>query len=72
LGRPPRRHTDTSYGTEHNLTQELVALGHEVTLFASGDSITAANLAPCCTQALRLDSAAATLCPFIPTFMDLD
>jgi hypothetical protein len=62
----PCRHTDTSYGTERilsYLTEELVALGHEVTLFASGDSITAANLSPCCTQALRLDSAAVSLCP---------
>ena len=34
-------------GTErivHWLTEELVALGHEVTLFASGDSQTSANL----------------------------
>ena len=26
------------HGNEPNLTEELVALGHEVTLFASGDS----------------------------------
>jgi glycosyltransferase involved in cell wall biosynthesis len=38
------------------LTEELVRQGHEVTLFASGDSITAANLVPCCPQALRLDA----------------
>ncbi len=36
------------------LTEALVAEGHDVTLFASGDSITAANLAACCPQALRL------------------
>ena len=29
------------------LTEELVELGHEVTLFASGDSITGANLVRC-------------------------
>ncbi|UPT62259.1 MAG: glycosyltransferase family 4 protein [Hyphomonadaceae bacterium JAD_PAG50586_4] len=36
------------------LTEELVAQGHDVTLFASGDSITAAELDPCSPQALRL------------------
>src|SRR6478752_6668617 len=29
------------------LTEELVAEGHEVTLFASGDSTTSAKLVPC-------------------------
>jgi glycosyltransferase involved in cell wall biosynthesis len=38
------------------LTEELVRLGHLVTLFASGDSLTAARLVPGCTKALRLDS----------------
>ena len=37
------------------LTEELVSQGHDVTLFASGDSITRARLAPVCDQALRLD-----------------
>ena len=37
------------------LTEELVRQGHDVTLFASGDSVTAANLAPMWPQALRLD-----------------
>jgi glycosyltransferase involved in cell wall biosynthesis len=37
------------------LTEELVALGHDVTLFASGDSRTAATLAPAWPRALRLD-----------------
>ena len=36
------------------LTEELVAQGHDVTLFASGDSITAAELDPCSPRALRL------------------
>jgi glycosyltransferase involved in cell wall biosynthesis len=39
------------------LTEELVALGHDVTLFASGDSITAANLEPMWPRALRLDGS---------------
>jgi glycosyltransferase involved in cell wall biosynthesis len=38
------------------LTDELVARGHEVTLFASGDSITSAKLESIHPQALRLDS----------------
>jgi glycosyltransferase involved in cell wall biosynthesis len=45
-------------GTErvvHSLTEELVAMGHDVTLFASGDSITSATLAPMRREALRLD-----------------
>jgi glycosyltransferase involved in cell wall biosynthesis len=36
------------------LTEELVRQGHEVTLFASGDSQTAATLIPCCPRGLRL------------------
>ncbi len=38
------------------LTEELVRLGHDVTLFASGDSLTTARLVPACKRALRLDS----------------
>lgn len=37
------------------LTEELVAQGHDVTLFASGDSVTAAELAPVVPRALRLN-----------------
>ncbi|CAB4243435.1 Glycosyl transferase [Methylacidimicrobium sp. AP8] len=36
------------------LTEELVRQGHEVTLFASGDSTTSAKLVPCSDRALRL------------------
>ena len=36
------------------LTDSLVALGHEVTLFASGDSTTSARLVPCAPSGLRL------------------
>ena len=45
-------------GTERvvsNLTEELVRQGHEVTLFASGDSRTAADLVACTDLALRLN-----------------
>ncbi len=39
------------------LTEELVGLGHDVTLFASGDSITSAKLQAAWPRALRLDPA---------------
>jgi glycosyltransferase involved in cell wall biosynthesis len=45
-------------GTErvvHYLTEELVKMGHDVTLFASGDSVTSAELFPVVNEALRLD-----------------
>lgn len=47
-------------GTErvvHYLTEELVQLGHEVVLFAAGDSCSSAQLVPACPRALRLDAA---------------
>jgi len=47
-------------GTErvvHWLTEELVALGHDVTLFASGDSHTSAKLESIWPRALRLDGS---------------
>jgi len=37
------------------LTEELISLGHDVTLFASGDSVTKAKLEPIWPRALRLD-----------------
>ena len=37
------------------LTEELVDMGHDVTLFASADSLTNAHLVPACSQALRMD-----------------
>src|SRR6266480_4568231 len=36
------------------LVDELVQLGHDVTLFSSGDSATGATLIPVCPRALRL------------------
>jgi glycosyltransferase involved in cell wall biosynthesis len=39
------------------LTDELVSLGHDVVLFASGDSHTSANLESCWPKALRLDGS---------------
>jgi glycosyltransferase involved in cell wall biosynthesis len=62
---PPRLYGGTERIVSY-LTEELVRLGHDVTLFASGDSITTAELAPCCTRALRLD---ATVRDSVPHFM---
>jgi glycosyltransferase involved in cell wall biosynthesis len=39
------------------LTEELVRQGHEVTLYASGDSITSASLVACSPRSLRLDKS---------------
>lgn len=53
---PPRLYG----GTERivsNLTEELVRQGHDVTLFASGDSLTSARLVACSDVALRLNPA---------------
>jgi glycosyltransferase involved in cell wall biosynthesis len=51
-------------GTERvvsNLTEELVRRGHDVTLFASGDSCTSANLVACAPRGLRFDAEAPDL-----------
>jgi len=52
---PPRRYGGTERIVSY-LTEELVRLGHDVTLFASADSVTAAKLRPFAERALRLDS----------------
>ena len=51
---PPKLYGGTERIVSY-LTEELVATGHEVTLFAAGDSVTAATLAPVVPRALRLD-----------------
>ena len=51
---PPALYGGTERVVAH-LTNELVSLGHEVTLFASGESRTRAELVPMCTRPLRLD-----------------
>jgi len=51
---PPRLYGGTERIVSY-LTEELVELGHDVTLFASADSITAANLVGCAPVALRLE-----------------
>jgi glycosyltransferase involved in cell wall biosynthesis len=51
---PPRLYGGTERVVFY-LTEELVRLGHDVTLFASGDSQTSARLVACAPRALRLD-----------------
>lgn len=62
-------------GTErvvHYLTEELVKEGHDVTLFASGDSCTAAKLVATVEQALRLNPFCEdTLAPHIVQIEDV-
>ena len=52
---PPRLYGGTERIVSY-LTDELVRLGHDVTLFATADSITAAELVGCASTALRLDA----------------
>jgi len=51
---PPRLYGGTERVVSF-LTEELVAQGHDVTLFASGDSVTSAKLRSVWPRALRLD-----------------
>src|SRR6202007_139607 len=51
---PPKCYGGTERVVSY-LTEELVRQGHEVTLFASGDSVTTASLVPACRRSLRLD-----------------
>src|SRR6185437_12241462 len=52
---PPRLYGGTERVVSY-LTEELVELGHDVTLFASGDSLTQAELVPMVPRALRLEA----------------
>jgi hypothetical protein len=51
---PPKYYGGTERVVSY-LSEELVRQGHEVTLFASGDSVTKARLVAPCRRALRLD-----------------
>jgi glycosyltransferase involved in cell wall biosynthesis len=53
---PPKLYGGTERVVSH-LTEELVRQGHDVTLFASGDSVTSARLSPGCDEALRLNGS---------------
>jgi glycosyltransferase involved in cell wall biosynthesis len=52
---PPKLYGGTERIVSY-LTEELVRMGHEVTLFASGDSRTGAQLEAVCPRALRLNT----------------
>jgi len=52
---PPKLYGGTERIVSY-LTEELVRLGHDVTLFASGDSVTTARLEAICPHALRLNT----------------
>ena len=52
------------------LTEELVRQGHDVTLFASGDSRTSAKLVRCCEMALRLDPSVRDGLPYHMIMLD--
>jgi glycosyltransferase involved in cell wall biosynthesis len=60
---PPRLYGGTERVVSY-LTEELVEQGHEVTLFASGDSVTGARLVPCSRRALRLDPSIGEPLPY--------
>jgi len=62
---PPKLYGGTERIVSY-LTEELVKLGHDVTLFASGDSVTSAKLVSCVPTALRLDPK---VCDVIPYYM---
>src|ERR1700677_1410849 len=66
---PPKLYGGTERVVAY-LTDALVELGHEVTLFASGDSVTKATLAPIWPKALRLDPNVTD--HFVPMFMQLE
>jgi glycosyltransferase involved in cell wall biosynthesis len=66
---PPRLYGGTERIVSY-LTEELVRQGHEVTLFASGDSLTAAELVPCSERALRLESTVRDPLPYYMVMLD--
>ena len=54
---PPKHYGGTERIVAY-LTDELVRLGHKVTLFASGDSVTSAELVPVCRRSFRQNKRA--------------
>src|SRR5262249_31704482 len=67
---PPKLYGGTERVVSY-LTEELVRLGHEVTLFASGDSRTAARLVPACPKALWRDESCRETLPQHVRLMEL-
>lgn len=61
---PPLRYGGTERVVSY-LTEELVRQGHEVVLFATGDSVTSATLVPGAPKALRLDASVRDPLPYL-------
>ncbi|MGE5512091.1 MAG: glycosyltransferase family 4 protein [Bacteroidota bacterium] len=66
---PPKLYGGTERIVSY-LTEELVRQGHEVTLFASGDSKTRARLVRCSDMALRLNPSVKDPTPYHVTMVD--
>jgi glycosyltransferase involved in cell wall biosynthesis len=66
---PPRLYGGTERIVSY-LTEELVRQGHDVTLFASGDSRTAARLVRCSDMALRLNPVVKNHLPYHIVMLD--
>lgn len=66
---PPRLYGGTERIVSY-LTEELVRRGHDVTLFASGDSKTAGRLVRCSDMALRLNPAVKDHLPYHLVMLD--
>lgn len=66
---PPRLYGGTERIVSY-LTEELVRQGHDVTLFASGDSQTRAHLEPGCDVALRLNPKVRDPIPYQMILLD--
>jgi glycosyltransferase involved in cell wall biosynthesis len=66
---PPRFYGGTERIASY-VTEELVGLGHDVTLFASGDSMTSAKLVSCAPTALRLDPKIKDPIPYYMLMLD--
>lgn len=61
---PPKYYGGTERVVSH-LTEQLVNMGHEVTLFASGDSVTNAELIPVWPHSLRLSRCIDSVAPHL-------
>ena len=66
---PPKTYGGTERVVSY-LTEELVRLGHEVTLFASGDSVTNAKLIPGAPASLRLSNSFPERNPYLITMFE--
>ena len=66
---PPRLYGGTERVVSY-LTEELIRLGHDVTLFASADSSTRARLIACAPRALRLDLGSPDPLPYLAMMLE--